>query len=125
MRKTQSSISAFCNKLDAIMSSCTIVREGTPTHNIGDMHININQLRTFLGVCMNEGCNGTEIAEILGLSQSTASAHLLKLSFKHQNNKPGFGLVQVETHPTSLREKVYTLTPKGRALAAIIANIAE
>ena len=48
---------------------------------------------------------------------STMSSNLLDIGDRNRHMEEGFGLVTARNNPMNLREKVYFLTDKGRALA--------
>lgn len=76
--------------------------------------------QTFVLVMLNEGTSLVELCRITGFAQSTMSRHLLDLGMKNRMGEPGHGLVEGKIDPHELRRKMFTLTPKGRALARTI-----
>jgi DNA-binding MarR family transcriptional regulator len=81
-----------------------------------------NKLMTLLTVTLKEGLTVDEYAKRAGISPTTMSRHLLDLGEIDRNGKPGLGLVDGRTNVTNQREKIYGLTPKGRALVTTIAG---
>ena len=79
----------------------------------------------FVQVALNEGKSLTELAQLLGSSPSTVSRHLLDLGERNRKKEPGYGLVDSRQNPMELRRNIYTLTTKGRLLAASIADAVE
>jgi DNA-binding MarR family transcriptional regulator len=53
------------------------------------------------------------------------SRHLLDLGEIDRTKQPGLGLVEGRTNITNQREKIYGLTPKGRALVTTIVERAK
>lgn len=71
---------------------------------------------TFLYVCLHEGCPMKDIADGLGLAQSTTSRNVAALSKWHRLRKPGLNLVDAKEDFYERRRKLVTLTPRGRKL---------
>ena len=82
-----------------------------------DETISLQLCITFIMVAMHEGCSLTDIWKQTGWAQSTVSRHMLDLGQFNRHKGPGFNLIQSERDPMELRKNIYTLTPKGRALA--------
>lgn len=70
----------------------------------------------------NEGVN--ELANRVGMSKSTMSRHLLDLSERLRNGKPGYGLLKRNHDNPDLREVRYTVTHKGSLVLSQLQEIA-
>lgn len=79
-----------------------------------DHTVPLQIIHAFVIVARNEGKSLTELAERLGANMSTASRHLLDLGERNRRREPGYGLVEAKADPMNLRQKQYTLTPKGK-----------
>jgi DNA-binding MarR family transcriptional regulator len=84
-----------------------------------------NKLMTLLTVALKEGLTVDEYAKRAGISATTMSRHLLDLGEIDRTKQPGLGLVEGRTNVTNQREKIYGLTPKGRALVTTIVERAK
>ncbi|EWG97932.1 MarR family winged helix-turn-helix transcriptional regulator [Halomonas sp. BC04] len=58
-----------------------------------------------------------------GLSQASCSRNVTLLSDQDRHGKPGLGLVEAEEDPAERRRKIVRLTPKGKELIALLADI--
>ncbi|MEK0083932.1 hypothetical protein [Benzoatithermus flavus] len=85
--------------------------------------VSIQLLVTFLEVARGEGRTQVEIAKAIGLPESTSSRQLLDLGPFDRKKQPGFGLVDGRIDPMDMRVKRYMLTPRGKALAEIMAAL--
>jgi len=91
------------------------VRDGLP----------VTIMKTFLGVAI-WGFNNpkdtpltiTELSEKIGLPMATTSYHLRYLGDFERIGVPGLGLVKTAQYVLNRRQKVVSLTPKGKALAS-------
>jgi DNA-binding MarR family transcriptional regulator len=101
------------NKLKLAMNEFQNIEEAIP----------LQLCITFLMVAMHEGCSLTDIWKHTGWVQSTVSRHLLDLGDYNRHKGPGHGLVRSERDPMELRKNVYTLTPRGKILAAKVLDI--
>ena len=73
----------------------------------------------YLSVALNEGKNQRELAELVGSKQTTVARQLLDIGKNHtKRGSSGLELVDWKFSPTSMREKQYFLTNKGRSLLA-------
>ena len=81
-----------------------------------DPDLPIQYALSFLTLAQNEGMSMRELAERLGIAQSSASRNVAALSKWHSFGKPGLDLVQAEEDPRERRRKIISLTPKGHAL---------
>jgi DNA-binding transcriptional ArsR family regulator len=83
-------------------------------------------INTFLGVVIwgeHQGSKGEpltlkELSERVGLPYTTVSRHLRYLGDYERTGVPGLGLVRTDIYPLNRRQKVATLTAKGKALAS-------
>lgn len=80
-----------------------------------DPDLPIQYALSFLTVAQNEGMSVGELAERLGIAQSSASRNIAALSRWHSLGKAGLDLVQAVEDPQERRRKVVTLTDRGRA----------
>jgi len=85
----------------------------------------VQVVQAFVAVALNEGKSLTEIAQICGGNLSTTSRHLLDLGERNRKKEPGYGLVHRAEDAEQLRKNNYTLTPRGRLLAAQLAAVLE
>jgi DNA-binding MarR family transcriptional regulator len=77
-------------------------------------------IQTFLMVAEKEELSVGEYAKRAGISLTTMSRNLLDLADRDRNFDEGAGLIEGHENPLNRREKLYRLTPKGRALLARI-----
>src|SRR4051812_48761823 len=68
---------------------------------------------TFLIVAQEPGIGMAELAERLGIAQSSTSRNVAYLSRWRAYEKPGHNLVEASENPQDRRAKVVDLTPKG------------
>lgn len=91
-----------------------------------DPDLPIQYALSFITIAQNEGMSIGELAERLGIAQSSASRNVAALSRWHSFGKAGFDLVQAQEDPRERRRKVVTLTEKGRgfidSLRAIVSD---
>lgn len=89
-----------------------------------DPDLPIQYALSFMTIARNEGISIGELAERLGIAQSSASRNVAALSRWHSFGKAGLDLVQAQEDPRERRRKIVTLTDKGRefldALRAIV-----
>ncbi len=85
--------------------------------------INAPIMATFLGVTMwgederpDDPVSIQELAERVGLNETTVSRHLRYLGTQRRVGVEGLGLVDTRTHPVDRRRKIVFLTRKGKAL---------
>ncbi|EWY40564.1 MarR family transcriptional regulator [Skermanella stibiiresistens SB22] len=88
-----------------------------------DPDLPIQYALSFLTLAENEGISMRELAERLGIAQSSASRNVAALSKWHSFGKPGLDLVQAEEDPRERRRKIISLTPKGHALIATLRDL--
>ena len=82
----------------------------------------VNQVVSLFTVATKEGLTVDEYAKRAGISPTTMSRHLLDLGDRTRKLQPGLGLVEGRDNIQNRREKNYSLTPKGRALATKVAG---
>ncbi|MGQ9364879.1 MarR family transcriptional regulator [Azospirillum sp. ST 5-10] len=80
-----------------------------------DPDLPIQYALSFLTIAQNEGISVGELAERLGIAQSSASRNVAALSRWHSFGKAGLDLVQSQEDPRERRRKIVSLTDKGRA----------
>jgi DNA-binding transcriptional ArsR family regulator len=103
------------------------------TQNDGGQIMPIAILNTFLGAAiwgyekgdLSEPATLEHLAERLGITPTTLSTHMRYLGDKYREGKEGLGLVEMDIYPLNRRQKIFRLTPKGKALAAQLAYILE
>jgi len=92
-----------------------------------DPDLPIQYALSFMTIAQNEGISIGELAERLGIAQSSASRNVAALSRWHSFGKAGLDLVQAQEDPRERRRKIVTLTEKGRAfldeLRAIVSPV--
>ena len=88
-----------------------------------DPDLPIQYALSFLTLAENEGISMRELAERLGIAQSSASRNVAALSKWHSFGKPGLDLVQAEEDPRERRRKIISLTPKGHALIVTLRDL--
>jgi DNA-binding MarR family transcriptional regulator len=82
-------------------------------------------IQAFLLVAQKEGLSVGEYAKRAGLSPTSMSRNLLDMGERDRNFEEGAGLVEGKENVLNRREKLYSLTPKGRALLASIVLTSE
>ena len=91
-----------------------------------DPDLPIQYALSFMTIAQNEGISIGELAERLGIAQSSASRNVAALSRWHSFGKAGLDLVSAQEDPRERRRKVVALTDKGRAfldeLRGIVSN---
>jgi DNA-binding MarR family transcriptional regulator len=85
----------------------------------------IQVAKTFLTIALFPGRSLRAYQDILGVNEATLSRHCLDLGARNRQKEPGYGLIDQRSNPTDLRQNVYTLTPKGKALIHTIAKALE
>ena len=75
-------------------------------------------VQAYLLVAQKEGLTVTELAKRADMPVTTMSRVLLDMGDRNRYFEEGAGLVEGEDNPLNRREKMYRLTPKGRALLA-------
>lgn len=77
-------------------------------------------IQAYLLVAQKEGLSVSEYAKRAGISGTTMSRNLLDMGERDRNYDEGAGLIVGRENVMNRREKLYSLTPKGRALLANI-----
>lgn len=80
--------------------------------------IRLNDAVAFLYICENEGINVRELAQLAGLTASSASRTARRLTGRDTAHAlaPALDLIDMRQQPTDRRGRVLTLTAKGRRL---------
>jgi len=81
-----------------------------------DPDMPIQYALSFLTLARNEGLSMGEMAQRLGIAQSSASRNVAALSKWHSFGKAGHDLVEAREDPRERRRKLIRLTPAGRQL---------
>ncbi len=91
-----------------------------------DPDMPIQYALSFLTIAQHEGLSMGELAQRLGIAQSSASRNIAALSRWHSFGKAGHDLVEALEDPRERRRKIVSLTPRGHrlieALRAIVAG---
>jgi len=82
-----------------------------------DPRISVNEVIAFLYAAENEGLSVQDVADLAGMTQSTASRSLRALGpdASPWSQPPAVGLVEAFLNPHDGRSHVIHLTPAGRA----------
>jgi DNA-binding MarR family transcriptional regulator len=82
-----------------------------------DPRISVNEVIAFLYAAENEGVSVQEVADLAGMSQSTASRSLRALGPRESpwSQPPAVGLIEAYLNPYDGRSHVIHLSPAGRA----------
>lgn len=80
-----------------------------------DPDLPIQYALSLMTIAQNEGISIGELAERLGIAQSSASRNVAALSRWHSFGKAGLDLVCAQEDPRERRRKIVTLTDRGRA----------
>ncbi|HYD98556.1 MAG TPA: MarR family winged helix-turn-helix transcriptional regulator [Alphaproteobacteria bacterium] len=83
-----------------------------------DPDMPIQYALSFLTLAQGENLSIRELAERLGIAQSSASRNVAALSEWHSFAKPGHHLVVAREDPRERRRKIVSLTAKGEHLLA-------
>jgi DNA-binding MarR family transcriptional regulator len=81
-----------------------------------DPRISVNEVIAFLYAAENEGVSVQEVADLAGMSQSTASRSLRALGPRDSpwSQPPAVGLIEAYLNPYDGRSHVIHLSPAGR-----------
>jgi DNA-binding MarR family transcriptional regulator len=81
-----------------------------------DPRISVNEVIAFLYAAENEGLSVQDVADLAGMTQSTASRSLRALgpAASPWSQPPAVGLVEAYLNPNDGRSHVIHLTPAGR-----------
>lgn len=90
-----------------------------------DPDLPIQYALSFMTIARNEGISIGELAERLGIAQSSASRNVAALSRWHSFGKAGLDLVQAQEDPRERRRKIVTLTDTGRAFLEELRDIVK
>lgn len=88
-----------------------------------DPDLPIQYALSLMTIAQNEGMSIGELAERLGIAQSSASRNVAALSRWHSFGKAGLDLVSAQEDPRERRRKVVALTDKGRAFLEALRGI--
>jgi len=88
-----------------------------------DPDLPIQYALSFMTIAQNEGISIGELADRLGIAQSSASRNVAALSRWHSFGKAGLDLVSAQEDPRERRRKVVALTDKGRAFLDALRGI--
>jgi len=80
----------------------------------------LRHVQAYLLVARKEGQTVTELAKQADMPVTTMSRNLLDMGDRNRYFEEGAGLVVGEDNPLNRRERLYSLTHKGRALLASI-----
>ena len=83
-----------------------------------DARVSVNEVICFLYAAENEGLTVQDMADLAGMTQSTASRSLRALGPPESpwSQPPALGLLEAYLNPTDARSHVIHLTAAGRAL---------
>jgi len=83
-----------------------------------DARVSVNEVICFLFAAENEGLTVQDMADLAGMTQSTASRSLRALGPPESpwSQPPALGLLEAYLNPTDARSHVIHLTAAGRAL---------
>jgi len=91
-----------------------------------DPDMPIQYALSFLTIAQHEGLSMGDLAQRLGIAQSSASRNIAALSRWHSFGKAGHDLVEALEDPRERRRKIVSLTPRGHrlieALRALVAG---
>jgi DNA-binding MarR family transcriptional regulator len=85
-----------------------------------DPDMPIQYALSFLTIAEHEGLSMGDLAQRLGIAQSSASRNIAALSLWHSFGKAGHDLVEAMEDPRERRRKIVSLTQAGNRLVAAI-----
>ncbi|HVJ53623.1 MAG TPA: MarR family transcriptional regulator [Aliidongia sp.] len=85
-----------------------------------DPDMPIQYALSFLTIAQNEGLSMGDLAQKLGIAQSSASRNIAALSKWHSFGKAGHDLVEAHEDPRERRRKIVRLTARGHHLIGIL-----
>ncbi len=85
-----------------------------------DPDMPIQYALSFLTIAQNEGLSMGDLAQRLGIAQSSASRNIAALSKWHSFGKAGHDLVEAHEDPRERRRKIVNLTARGHHLIAVL-----
>lgn len=77
----------------------------------------------FIAVALRPGITMKELADEVGLAQSSVSRNVAMLSKQFRPGKPGHDLVEAMEDPAERRRKIVRLSFKGRKVAEAINDV--
>lgn len=92
--------------------------KGVQTMRGVEQQMPAQMIATFLTVAIQPGITMSELAQRLGLAQSSCSRNVAALGEWHRFGKAGYNLVEAIEDPRERRRKIMFLTIKGRNIAA-------
>ena len=98
---------------------------GLETFRALDAEIPPQTIGTFLYVATHDGCLMKDLADSLGVAQSTMSRNVAMLDRINRHHEPGLDLVRAIEDPVERRRKIVRLTPKGRQLRDRLIDLLE
>ena len=90
-----------------------------------DADMTIHQAVCFMYVVKYNGITMKELADRIGIAQSSTSRNVAALSKWHRLGKEGLDLVEAIEDPAERRKKRVSLTPKGKLMAEQLRSIVE
>jgi DNA-binding MarR family transcriptional regulator len=85
-----------------------------------DPDMPIQYALSFLTIAQNEGLSMGDLAQRLGIAQSSASRNIAALSRWHSFGKDGHDLVEAQEDPRERRRKIVSLTARGHRLVGAL-----
>ncbi|MDK1386295.1 MarR family winged helix-turn-helix transcriptional regulator [Sinorhizobium sp. 8-89] len=83
----------------------------------GGEQMPIQTAHVFFAIMARPGITMAQLAEEVGLSQSSCSRNVAALGEWHRLGKPGYDLIESTNDPNEGRRLIMFLSPKGRQLA--------
>lgn len=82
-----------------------------------DAEIQAQTVEVFLLIASGQAETMAKVADKLGIAQSSVSRNIRTLGKWKQPNVVGHDLIEVEIDPANMRQRIITLTSKGRRFA--------